>query len=344
MHREIVPHVSRPGGRKGRGRMKTIRTGVVGVGYLGKFHAEKYSKMDGVALVGVVDSNRQQADAVAKNVGTTAFYDMADLFDRVDAVSIAAPTPLHYEIGKAFLENGIDVLMEKPITRTVEEADDLIAIADDGNLILQAGHLERFNPAVVAVREIVNEPVFIESNRLSLYKKRGTDVSVVLDLMIHDIDIILNFVHSGIRYSHAMGAPVVSDSLDIANAHIEFENGAVAKVTASRIANKNERKIRIFQQDGYVSLDFAKRSIVHVWPGNGQEDALIPGMQIKETHFTEGDALEAEIRSFVHSVRTRQTPEVTGRMGRDALDIALAITRQIQESSRRIARQGEKQD
>jgi len=209
--------------------MKKIRVGVVGVGYLGKFHAEKYSRMGDVELVGVVDPDRDQADAVAKNVGTAAFYDAADLFGNVDAVSVAAPTPLHHEIGKSFLERDIDVLIEKPITRTVEEADELIAIADSRNLILQAGHLERFNPAVVAVRKIVNHPVFIESNRLSLYKKRGTDVSVVLDLMIHDIDIIINFVKSSIRYTHAMGAPVVSDSIDIANAHIEFENGAVAK-------------------------------------------------------------------------------------------------------------------
>lgn len=317
--------------------MKKIRAGVLGVGYLGKFHAEKYSRMDGVELVGVVDPDREQADAVANKVGAAAFYNMADLFGRVDAVSVAAPTPLHHEIGKAFLENGIDVLMEKPITRTVEEADELIDIADSRNLVLQAGHLERFNPAVVAVREIVNHPVFIESNRLSLYKKRGTDVSVVLDLMIHDIDIILNFVQSGIRYSHAMGAAVVSDSLDIANAHIEFENGAVAKVTASRIANKNERKIRLFQKDGYISLDFANRSIVHVWPGAGGEEALIPGMQFKESRFTEGDALEDEIRSFVNAVRTRQAPEVTGRMGRDALHIALSITRQIRESSHRLS-------
>jgi predicted dehydrogenase len=315
--------------------MKEIRAGVVGVGYLGKFHAEKYSRMEDVELVGVVDPDRGQADTVAKNVGTAAFYDIADLFGKVDAVSVAAPTPLHHEIGKAFLEHGIDVLMEKPITRTVKEADELIHIADKKNLILQVGHLERFNPAVVAVREIVNKPVFIESNRLSLYKKRGTDVSVVLDLMIHDIDIIINFVQSDIRYTHAMGAPVVSDSIDIANAHIEFENGAVAKVTASRIANKNERKIRLFQKDGYVSLDFANRSIVHVWPGTGGREALIPGMRMEESRFTEGDALEDEIRSFIRSVRTRQSPEVTGRMGRDALDIALAITRQIQESSRR---------
>jgi len=315
--------------------MKEIRAGVVGVGYLGKFHAEKYSRMEDVELVGVVDPDRSQADTVAKNVGAAAFYDIADLFGKVDAVSVAAPTPLHHEIGKAFLEHGIDVLMEKPITRTVKEADELIHIADKKNLILQVGHLERFNPAVVAVREIVNKPVFIESNRLSLYKKRGTDVSVVLDLMIHDIDIIINFVQSDIHYTHAMGAPVVSDSIDIANAHIEFENGAVAKVTASRIANKNERKIRLFQKDGYVSLDFANRSIVHVWPGTGGREALIPGMRMEESRFTEGDALEDEIRSFIRSVRTRQSPEVTGRMGRDALDIALAITRQIQESSRR---------
>jgi len=224
---------------------KKIRAAVVGVGYLGKFHAEKYAAMDTVELVGVVDIHQARADEIASHVGAKAFYDYRDLFGLVDAVSIAVPTPLHFEIGKVFLEQGVDVLMEKPITVTTEEADILIDIADKKGLILQVGHLERFNPAIRAVKALVNHPVFIESCRMSLYKERGTDVSVVLDLMIHDIDIISHFVHSGIKYCHAMGASVVSDTVDIANAHIEFDNGTVAKVTASRIANKNERKIRM---------------------------------------------------------------------------------------------------
>jgi predicted dehydrogenase len=316
--------------------MKKVRAGVVGIGYLGKFHAEKYAHLDNVELVGVADVNRDQAKEISEKLGVAAFHDYKDMFGKVDAVSIVVPTPLHFEIGKAFLEKEIDVLIEKPITTTVAEADTLIQMADQRGLILQVGHLERFNPAVTAISHLVHHPVFIESNRLSFYKKRGTDVSVVLDLMIHDIDIILNFVRSGIRYSHAMGASVVSDSVDIAHAHIEFDSGAVANVTASRISSKNERKIRIFQKDGYISLDFANRSIIHVWPGNGESASPIPGMQMEERRFTEGDALEEEIRSFIGAVSTRQAPEVSGRMGRDALKIALDITRQIRESARRI--------
>ncbi|MFZ2633047.1 MAG: Gfo/Idh/MocA family oxidoreductase [Desulfosalsimonadaceae bacterium] len=315
---------------------KKIRAAVVGVGYLGKFHAEKYAAMDNVELVGVVDIHRARAEEVASHVGVKAFYDYRDLFGRVDAVSIAVPTPLHFEIGKAFLEQGVDVLVEKPITVTIEEADVLIGIAEEKGLILQVGHLERFNPAIRAAKALVNHPVFIESSRMSLYKERGTDVSVVLDLMIHDIDIISHFVHSGIKYCHAMGASVVSDTVDIANAHIEFDNGTVAKVTASRIANKNERKIRLFQKDGYISLDFANRSIVHVRPMAGENNCPIPGMHMEERRFTEGDALADEIKSFVRVVITRETPEVSGPMGRDALKIALSIGQQIRESQRRI--------
>jgi len=316
--------------------MKKIRAAVVGVGYLGKFHAEKYAKMDHVELVGVVDVNKRQADEIAKHVGVKAFYDFNDLFGRVDAVSIAVPTPLHFNIGKAFLEHDIDVLIEKPITTTVEEADALIEIADNKGLVLQVGQLERFNPAVTAIQHIVNHPIFIESNRLGLYKERGTDVSVVLDLMIHDIDLILNFVKSGIKYSSAMGASVVSDNVDIANAHIEFDNGAVANVTASRISNKNERKIRLFQKDGYFSVDFANRSIIHVRPGKGDDNCPIPGMHLEKRSFTEGDALEEEIKSFIQAVKSREAPEVSGQMGRDALKIALSITQQIRQSTSRI--------
>jgi len=313
-----------------------IRAAVIGVGYLGKFHAEKYAGMDNVELVGVVDCHPGRAEEIASQVGAPSFCDYRNLFGRVDAVSIAVPTPLHFEIGKAFLERGVDVLMEKPIAVTTKEADALIDIAEEKGLILQVGHLERFNPAVRAVKALVNHPVFIESSRMSLYKERGTDVSVVLDLMIHDIDIISHFVHSGIKYCHAMGASVVSNTVDIANAHIEFENGTVAKVTASRIANKNERKIRLFQKDGYISLDFAGRSIVHVRPGCGENNCAIPGMHLEEKRFAEGDALAEEIKSFVHAVITREPPEVTGPMGRDALKIALNISRQIRESRQRI--------
>ncbi|MBS3757060.1 MAG: Gfo/Idh/MocA family oxidoreductase [Desulfobacterales bacterium] len=314
--------------------MGKIRAGVVGVGYLGKFHAEKYADADCAELIGVVDIEREQAAQVAKKNNTRAFTDYRELFGRVDAVSIAVTTPEHYQIAKAFLENGVDVLIEKPITTTIDEADELIDIAEERGLILQVGHLERFNPAVLAVKDIIKNPMFIESNRLSLYHERGTDVSVVLDLMIHDIDIILNFVRSKISYSHAMGAPVVSGHVDIANAHLEFENGAVANATASRISSKNERKIRLFQKDGYLSLDFANRSIIHIWPGEEDGGSVVPGMQMEERSFEQGDALKDEIRSFLDAVDRRGQPEVSGQMGREALNIALSITRQIRESSR----------
>ncbi|MFO7839550.1 MAG: Gfo/Idh/MocA family oxidoreductase [Desulfosalsimonadaceae bacterium] len=314
--------------------MKTIRAGVVGVGHLGKFHAEKYAASELAELVGVVDLDDRRAASVAEKNGGRAFSDYRGLIGLVDAVSIAVPTPEHYQIARAFLENGVDVLVEKPITATLEEADRLVGIAERQGLVLQVGHLERFNPAVKAVKDIIANPIFIESNRLSLYQPRGTDVSVVLDLMIHDIDIILTFVKSEVAYSHAMGAPVVSGHVDIANAHLEFANGAVANVTASRISNKSERKIRLFQKDGYISVDFANRSIMHIRPGEDNENSPVPGMQIREHQFAQGDALKEEIRSFLQACIERSVPEVTGQMGREALQMALSITRQIRESSR----------
>ncbi|MBT9440161.1 MAG: Gfo/Idh/MocA family oxidoreductase, partial [Desulfobacterales bacterium] len=231
--------------------MKKLRVGVIGTGYLGKFHAEKYAGMDEVELVGVVDIEKEKAENTAANFGISAYTNYKDLFGKVDAVSIVVPTPVHFTVSKNFLENGIDVLIEKPITTTLEEADELIKIAESKDLIIQVGHLERFNPAVVALQDIVKNPRFIESHRLSIYKERCTDVSVILDLMIHDIDIILNFVRYSIKSIHAAGIPVISKHVDIANARLEFENGCVANVTASRISTKNERKIRLFQKDAY---------------------------------------------------------------------------------------------
>lgn len=316
---------------------KKIRVAVVGVGYLGRFHAEKYADLPGAELVGVVDTNHEQAGAVAEKTGTSACSDYTELSGKVDAVSIAVPTPLHYETAKYFLEAGVDVLIEKPITQSVAEADELIDIAEKNGRIIQVGHLERFNPAVVAVRDFVEKPLFIECNRLSLYQPRGTDVSVVHDLMIHDIDLILNFVKSKIKNCHAMGAPVVTQMVDIANAHLEFESGAVANVTASRISSKSERKIRIFQRDGYFSIDFANRSITRIRPGSEEhKDCPVPGMQMETQNFEKADALADEIRSFVEASAERKQPEVSGKMGRDALEIAVDIIRQIDEAMQRL--------
>lgn len=314
-----------------------LRVGVIGVGYLGKFHAEKYARMDKVDLVGVVDANRSQAESVAHQFGTCAYDDHRDLLGKVDAVSIAVPTPTHYAVSRDFLSHDVDVLIEKPITMNLNEADDLIQMAEHRGCLIQVGHLERFNPAVLALEDVVRNPRFIESHRLSVFKERGTDVSVVLDLMIHDIDIILNFVRSRVKSIHAAGISVVSKHVDIANARLEFDGGCVANVTASRISMKNERKIRLFQKEAYISVDFANHEITTVRPDGQSADGIIPGMAIGQRNFTKADALDDELKSFVHSVIKRQTPEVTGQMGRDALKIALSIMEQIQQTSNGLA-------
>ncbi len=320
-----------------RQKKDKLRVAVVGVGYLGKFHAEKYARMDGVDLVGVVDINRAQADQIAEKLKTQAFTSHEPILDKVDAVSVVVPTPAHFDVSMDFLKNDVDVLIEKPMTQTLDEADELIRCAQERGLILQVGHLERFNPAVVALRRknILKQPLFIESHRLSIYPNRGTDVSVVLDLMIHDIDIILNFVHSEVKNIHAVGAAVISKPhVDIANAHLVFESGCVANVTASRISIKNERKIRLFQRDAYVSVDFAKREIMVIDQSGNPGEGLIPGMQIQRLDFSQGDALEDELTAFVQAVRQRETPAVTGAMGREALKVALNIMEQINASAR----------
>lgn len=309
--------------------MKKIRVGVIGVGYLGKFHAEKYSRMDHVELVGVVDSDPDRAREIARQFSTTPYFSHRDILDKVDAVSIAVPTPNHFEVGKDFLEHNIDVLIEKPITDCLEQADGLVDLARNRGLVLQVGHLERFNPAVVALKDIITRPMFIESHRLSIFKSRCTDVSVILDLMIHDIDLILGFVHSDIKDIHASGIPVISRHVDIASVRLEFENGCVANVTASRISLKNERKLRLFQKNTYVSIDFASRDIQVIRRDGNQTDGVIPGTDIQKWTLDKGDALEAELTAFIHSVSHRQVPEVTGEMGRDALKIALHIMDKI---------------
>ena len=317
--------------------MKKLRVGVIGVGYLGNFHAEKYANMEEVDLVGVADTDLLKAESIAAKYQTKAYSDYRDLFGKVDAVSIVVPTPFHFTVTNAFLKNDIDVLLEKPMTTTLEEADELIQFSESKGLIIQVGHLERFNPAVVALQDIVNEPMFIESHRLSVYKDRSTDVSVVLDLMIHDIDIILNFVRSDVSEIRAAGVSVISDHVDIANARLEFSSGCVANVTASRISTKNERKIRLFQKDAYVSVDFTHQEITVVKQNTASERGLIPGMEIKQLNFDKGDALEDELRSFVKAVQKRQEPEVTGQMGRDALKIALSIMEQIKSANSRLS-------
>ena len=317
-----------------------LRVGVVGTGYLGKFHAEKYARMPNVDLVGVVDTNRKAAETVAQKLNTRPFYNHLELAEAVDAVSVVVPTSDHFTISRDFLAADVDVLIEKPMTTTLEEADELIEFAGSRGLIIQVGHLERYNPAVVALRGIINTPLFIESHRLSIYTDRATDVSVVLDLMIHDIDIISNFVRSELTAVRAAGMPVITGQVDIANARLEFDNGCVANVTASRISMKNERKIRLFQRDAYISVDFANHEITLVRQNDQIQDSMIPGMEIKQLHFDKGDALDDELKSFVQSVIRREDPEVNGPVGRNALKIALNVMDQISATNQRVINAG----
>jgi len=309
--------------------MNKIRVGVIGVGYLGQFHAEKYSRMENVQLIGVVDIDRVLAEEVAARFDTRAFADYRDLFGRVDAVSIVVPTEDHFSVAAHCLNHDLDLLIEKPMTATLEQADELIRIAGSRMRVMQIGHLERFNPAVIALKDIVHNPMFIEAHRLSIFKDRSTDVSVVLDLMIHDIDIIMNIVQSEIKSIHAAGAPVICEHADIANVRLEFESGCVANVTASRISTKNQRKIRLFQKDAYVSVDFTHREITIIRRDQNITGDLIPGMDIRQRSFSETDALEDELASYIQAVSTRQTPVVSGIAGRKALEVALSITDQI---------------
>ena len=309
--------------------MSNVRVGVIGVGYLGKFHAEKYANMDNVQLAGVVDIDEDRAGQIAADFNTRSFADYRDLFGHVDAVSIVVPTEDHFAIAAECLNHDLDVLIEKPMTATLEQADELIRIAEAKNRIMQVGHLERFNPAVIALKDIVYRPMFIEAHRLGIFTDRSTDVSVVLDLMIHDIDIIMNVVQSDIKSIHAAGAPVICEHADIANVRLEFTSGCVANVTASRISIKNQRKIRLFQKDAYISVDFTSREITLIRRDDSISGDLIPGMDIQQLSFAEADVLEDELASFVQAVSTRQTPVVPGVAGRKALEVALNITDQI---------------
>ncbi len=320
--------------------MKKLRVGVVGVGYLGKFHARKYAGMEDVELVGVVDEDRSRARRIAEDLDTRPYTHHRDLLGKVDAASIVVPTPGHFPVGKDFLENNVHLLIEKPITTTVAEADELIRMARERDLIVQVGHLERFNPALKAVQDAVRDPVFMEANRLSVYQERGTDVSVVLDLMIHDIDICLHLAGAGVRSIHAAGLPVVSEHTDMANARLEFRNGCVANLTASRVAAEAKRELRLFQEEVCIHVDFgghgatlARRNGSH--PGTSDGDAPMPGMDVQRFSPDKGDALLEETLAFVRAVRQGRAPAVTGRMGRDALSIALAVEDRIQAQQRR---------
>lgn len=314
-----------------------MRTAVVGVGYLGRFHAQKYAILANSQLAGVVDSQESVRDAVAAELGTRAYADYRELLGQVDAVSVVTPTPSHHEIAKAFLDAGAHVLVEKPMTVTVAEATSLIDAARRAGRVLQVGHLERFNAAVQAVQPTLTVPRFIESARLAPFKHRGTEVDVVLDLMIHDIDLILSIVRSPVVSVDAIGSSVFSKEIDIANARLRFANGCVANATASRVSLKTERKLRLFQDDAYVSVDLHQKVLTVIRKGAGVGVDGMPQVAIQENTYEQGDALKAEIEAFLQAAALGQEPLVSGEDGLLALRTAVSIAEQVESSRRQFA-------
>jgi predicted dehydrogenase len=314
-----------------------MRTAVIGVGYLGRFHAQKYASLANSQLVGVADPSAAARSAVAAELKVAAHADYRELLGQVDAVSIVTPTPLHYEVAKAFLESGASVLVEKPMTVTVQEGESLIQIARHAKRTLQVGHLERFNAAVQALQPVLTVPRFIESARLAPFKHRGTDVDVVLDLMIHDIDLILSIVRSPVVAVDAIGSSIFSKEVDIANARLRFANGCVANATASRVSLKTERRLRLFQDDAYVSVDLQQKVLTVIRKGEGVGADGMPQVVIDENNYEQGDAIKAEIEAFLHAAATGTAPPVTGEDGLLALRTAVSIAEQVASSRRQFS-------
>lgn len=318
-----------------------LRTGVVGVGHLGRFHTRVYSELTSCELVGVHDSDSGRAAEVAGEYGTEVVASLDDLLDRVDAVSIATPTVSHHEVARRCLSAGVHVLIEKPICRTVEEAADLVALADEKGLVVQVGHIERFNPAVRAAMEVLDSPKFIEVHRLGVFVPRGTDVAVVLDLMIHDIDLILGTVDAEVTSIEAVGIPVLSPSIDIANARLSFADGCVANITASRVSREKVRKVRFFQPDAYVTVDtLAPRAQVFRRKDVSEEKlrkiatgeiegGLSDVVSYEDLALDSEDSLELELSAFIDAASGSSEPVVSGGDGLRALEVALEILRQI---------------
>ena len=314
--------------------MNKIKAAVIGVGYLGRFHAQKYAQIPGCELVAVVDGREEVRNAVAAEVRSRPVADYRELLGQVDAVSVVTPTPAHFEIADAFLSAGAHVLVEKPITETPAQARSLIARAAEKRRILQVGHLERFNAAILAAEPHLHSPRFMECHRLAPFKERGTDVNVVLDLMIHDIDLIQSLVGSPIVSIDAVGTSVFSAGLDIANARLRYASGCVANTTASRVSMKMERKLRLFQDDAYISIDLQQKVLTIVRKPPQGSDAPRGQVVIEERSYDQGDALRHEIEAFLESIRTGQPPVVTGDDGLRALETATKITQMVQDAVR----------
>ena len=313
--------------------MKRLRCAVIGVGYLGRFHAQKYKLLENAELVAVSDSKAERAETVASELGVRAVADYRQLVGQVEAVTIAATTSMHYEIAKFCLQNGLHVNVEKPMTATIEQGQELVAIAKSKGRKLQVGHVERFNPALSAAKERLTRPLFIECHRLAPFKPRGVDVDVVLDLMIHDLDVILSLVKSPVKSVSAVGAPVLTRLADIANARLEFESGTIANVTSSRVSQSATRKFRVFEKEHYLSIDFGSGELNLTTKVGEWKDDNIP-LEFESWNLEKGDALLEETKSFVNSILDDKPCLVTGEDGLQALVIAEQIRQDIYQRLR----------
>ena len=312
---------------------RKTRVGVIGVGDFGRNHVRVLHDLLGAELIGVHDADPERARQVAAEFSTEAFADLDHLSEQIDAACVVAPTVAHARIAADLMERGVDVLVEKPMTATLAEADALIAAAKRNGRILQIGHLERFNPAVVAVRKIVSRPLFFEVHRLGIFSPRSLDVDVIFDVMIHDLDILLWLVDSPVADLRAVGIPVLTDKVDIAHARIEFESGAVANLTASRVSTERVRKLRFFQAHEYVSVDYTRQDVLRVRVvGEGAQ----PAIDFEKVPVQSEEPLKAEMRAFLAAVRDRTKPLVDGEAGRRALELAGRVMEGILEHARRV--------
>ena len=308
--------------------MSKVKIAVIGIGYLGEFHAQKYKANKDADLIGIVDTNKQRSEEISNKIGVKSYNDYKSIIDQVDAVSIVVPTNLHYKIAKFFIENKKHVLIEKPFASNTAEARKLKNISEKNQIILQIGHLERFNKAFVELKDKVKNPLFIECNRISPFKIRGTEVDVIMDLMIHDLDIIMSINKSKIKNIHASGISVLTNKTDIANARIVFEDNCVCNLSSSRISDKIERKMRVFQKNSYFSLDYQNSSL-GTYKKIKNKNAI--SIEKKEKSFPQNDSLKDEIDSFVKCIKNNKKAVVDASDGLNALTYALKISNLIKK-------------
>jgi predicted dehydrogenase len=315
------------------GEPNRVRVAVVGAGEFGRNHARVYRELEGAELIGVFDQNQERAAAIAAEFQTQVLKGLDELCRRADAASVAVPTVAHAEVGCRLMETGLDVLVEKPMAVNLAEADALLLSAKKNGRILQVGHVERFNPAVIAVEPILNRPLFFEVHRLGVFTPRSLDVDVIYDLMIHDLDILLALVNEPVTEVKAVGIPVLTDKVDIAHARLEFAGGAVANITASRVSTERVRKMRFFQQHEYISLDYARRDALRI---GVKKPGPQPEFGFEKLNAPAIEPLHAELDAFVNAVRSRKEPRTNGRAGRAALELAVHVMASIQEHAARV--------